>query len=243
MQGGEKMRFKLYFNLENPHFPIQYHNSILSFFKKSLSEYSEEYFNKLYHAKDPIMKPYTFAVFFNHTEWKKEEILIENKTFQIELSIADYEIAIAMYNALNKQKNKPFSIHQNSWTLQNISMIMEKTIQSEKIIIKMLSPLVVRSRIDRKDHYYSYGAKEFTEQLKMNIVEQLKITDLPKELVNTFTIEAVQAKKVIIKFYEKKIETSLGTFTISGDKKLLGYLYQAGLGSKRSSRISACSKS
>ena len=38
-----------------------------------------------------------------------------------------------------------------------------------------------------------------------------------------------------MKFYEKKIETSTGIFRITGDKQLLNYLYQAGIGSKRSS--------
>ena len=69
----------------------------------------------------------------------------------------------------------------------------------------------------------------------MNIKEQLKITDIPKETVDKFNIETVSAKKVIVKFYEKKIETSVGTFKISGDKILLEYFYKAGMGSKHSS--------
>ena len=75
----------------------------------------------------------------------------------------------------------------------------------------------------------------FLKQLKNNIKEQLKISNLPLEVVDDFNIEAVQAKKVIVKFYEKKIETSTGIFRITGDKQLLNYLYQAGIGSKRSS--------
>ena len=46
------MRFKLYFELENEHFPIQYRKNILSFIKLSLTEYSEEYYKKLYNEKD-----------------------------------------------------------------------------------------------------------------------------------------------------------------------------------------------
>lgn len=38
------MRLKLYFKLENEKFPIQYRKSILSFIKRSLTEYSEEYY-------------------------------------------------------------------------------------------------------------------------------------------------------------------------------------------------------
>ena len=64
LQGGEKMRLKLYFELENEKMPIQYRKCILSFIKKSLSEYSEEYYKRLYDGNKPIVKPYTFSAFF-----------------------------------------------------------------------------------------------------------------------------------------------------------------------------------
>ena len=57
---------------------------------------------------------------------------------------------------------------------------------------------------------------------------------MPSEIADTFEITPIAPKKVIIKFYEKQIETSVGTFNIKGDKRLLEYLYKAGIGSKRS---------
>lgn len=229
------MRFKLYFNTENEYIPIQYRKNIISFFKKSLSEYSNEYYEKLYHEKDTTIKPFTFAVFFNKPEFKEDEIILKDNKFEISLSVEDYEIAIILYNSMNNQKYKKFSLNKNSWTLQNISMLMEKEIDANKINIKFLSPLIVRSRINQKDYYYSAMQNEFKEILKINIKEQLKISNLPKEIEETFEINPIKAKKVIIKFYEKKIEGSLGTFEILGDKELLNYLYKAGIGSKRSS--------
>ena len=44
----------------------------------------------------------------------------------------------------------------------------------------------------------------------------------------------ITPKKVIIKFYEKQIECSAGTFKLEGNKELLNYLYKAGIGSKHS---------
>ena len=122
------MRFKLYFELENEHFPIQYRKNILSFIKLSLTEYSEEYYKKLYNEKDNIIKPYTFAVFFRNPNFQESDILIQDKTFQINLSVADYEIGVALYNAFNHQKNKKFSLNNNSWILKNKIFI---TISSE----------------------------------------------------------------------------------------------------------------
>ena len=85
-----------------------------------------------------------------------------------------------------------------------------------------------------EDYYYSFENEKFEETLKMNIKEQLKITNIPLELVNTLKITPIKAKKVIIKFYEKQIECSTGIFELEGNIELLNYLYKAGMGSKHS---------
>ena len=119
-------------------------------------------------------------------------------------------------------------------TLENITMTKEKEITTDKIIVKFQSPLCVRERENNKYYYYSYENDKFEEILKINIKEQLKITNIPTEKVDTFTIKPINAKKILIKFYEKCIECSTGTFEISGNKELLKYLYQSGIGSKHS---------
>lgn len=228
------MRFKLYFSLENPEIPIQYRKCILSFFKFSLSQYNEEYYKKFYDENAPIMKPYTFSVYFKNPKIQKETIILEDNKFELNISVADYETGIILYNALNKQKFKKFSIDKNSWILKDIELLMEKEISTETITIKFQSPLCARLRKDRKDFYYSFVHEEFEETVRINIKEQLKITNLSEKLVDNFRIKPIAAKKVIIKFYEKQIECSTGIFEISGDRELLNYLYQAGIGSRRS---------
>lgn len=228
------MRLKLYVNLENEKIPIDYRRNIISFIKLSLSEYQEEYFFEYYNAKDNIIKPYAFSVFFQKPKIIKDEIIVENKRFEINMTIGNYETAIIIYNALNNQKHKKFSIKQNSWILNNIELMPEKEIKEDKIVIKFQAPLCVRSRENNKDYYYSYENEKFEEILKINIKEQLKTTDIPTETVDTFTIKPINAKKVLIKFYEKCIECSTGTFELSGNKELLKYLYQAGVGSRHS---------
>ena len=229
------MRLKLYFELENEKMPIQYRKCILSFIKKSLSEYSEEYYKRLYDGNKPIIKPYTFSVFFEKPKIDNEEIILAKKYFDLNIAIQDYEIAVALYNSFNHEKNKSFLIRNNSWKLTNIIMLPEKNITAESINIKFQSPLVARNRQNQKDYYYSYtNPEKFLETLKINIREELKITDIPLETIETFEITPIEPKKVIIKFYEKQIETSIGKFNIKGDKRLLEYLYKVGLGSKRS---------
>ena len=218
------MRMKLYFILENNKMPIDYRRSIISFIKLSLSEYSEKVFKKYYNQKDNIIKPYAFSVFFRQPEFCEKEIILNNKQFEMNMTIESYETAINMYNAFNHQKNKKFSINQNSWVLQNIVLIPEKEIKDNKIVIKFQAPLCVRKREENKDYYYSFENEKFEETLKMNVKEQLKITNISLESVDTLKITPIKAKKVIIKFYEKQIECSTGIFALEGDIELLSYL-------------------
>ncbi len=236
------MRLKLQFELENEQFPIDYHRYILSLIKYSLSNYNQEYYDKLYHENDPTIKPFTFATFFKGPQFTDSKIILKDKKFEINISIEDYSIAIILYNSFNNMLNLPFHLTNNSCMLKNIAMLIEKPVLSEQLLIKFMSPLVVRSRIDQKDYYYSFNDKQFLDTLKINIKEQLAITDIPKELVDSFVIEPIQPKKTVVKFYEKQIECSLGIYKIAGDRKLLEYIYKAGMGSKHSSRIPGCFK-
>lgn len=66
-----KMRIRLFFLLEKEQFPLQYRKSIMSFIKKSLQQYNQNLYDRFYHQKDPIIKPYTFAIFFHEPNLKK----------------------------------------------------------------------------------------------------------------------------------------------------------------------------
>ena len=228
------MRIKLYFTLENTKIPIDYRRSIISFIKLSLSEYSEKVFQKYYNQKDNIIKPYAFSVFFRKPKINSQEIILDDKNFEMNMTIENYETAIILYNSFNHQKYKKFLINQNSWTLRDIELIPEKEIKENKILIKFQSPLCVRERKENKDYYYSFGNEKFEEILRINIKEQLKITEIKSEIVDGLKLVPIKAKKVIIKFYEKKIECSTGIFELEGDIELLNYLYRAGIGSKHS---------
>lgn len=229
------MRYKLFFELENKDMSIQYRKSVLSFFKKSLSEYDNEIYEKLYHAKDPIIKPYTFSVFFKDSEFKEDRIIVNSKQMELNISIADYEIAVILYNAFNHQRNKIFHLEHNSMTLKNIVLIQEKQINTEEITIKFMSPLIVRQRENEKDYYFSVEGEKFLETLKINIKEQLKLTNYSMDIVDSIKLEKVNGRKTVVKFYEKQMEGSIGTFKLFGNKELLNFLYRAGIGSRRSS--------
>ena len=53
--------------------------------------------------------------------------------------------------------------------------------------------------------------------------------------VNGIKIKPINARKTVVKFYEKNIESSIGEFLLEGSPELLQLLYDCGIGSKRSS--------
>lgn len=228
------MRFRLSFSLENENLSVQYRKSVMSFIKKSLEEYDKDEYLRFYNEKDNIIKPFTFAVFLKDSKFLGDIIKVNSKTMEVSFSTNDYGVGIVLYNSFNHQKNKKFHLDNNSMTLNNIVLLPEKKIEDSEIVVKFLSPLVVRNRNDRKDYYYSYLHDEFLDTLKLNIKRQLEISDLSLDMAGNLNIEAIDAKKVIVKFYEKKIETSTGVFKLKGDVELLEYLYKAGIGSKHS---------
>lgn len=228
------MRFKLYFDLENEIISIQYRKSILSFIKKSIQDYNEEEYKQFYNQRDNTIKPFTFSVYLKDSKFDGEIIVVVSKRIEVNLSTSDYNAGIILYNAFNHQKNKKFSLNNNSMTLKNIVLLPEKEIKEQEVMIKFLSPLVVRSRKNQKDYYYSYEDENFLETLKLNIKIQLQISDLPESMVENFNLEPVNAKKNVVKFYEKQMEVSIGSFKLSGNPELLNYLYRTGIGSRHS---------
>ncbi len=227
------MRLKLSFELENPKLDIQYRKSILSWIKHAIQEYDENLFQEMYHANQK--KTFTFAPILSAPQFGKEEIIMKDNRFSVLFSAYNYSHALHLYNSFLGQKFKKFSLFQNSMTLMQLIMIPEKEIVTEKVTIKMESPLVVRNhnRETLKDMYYAYEREEFKKYLCINIEEQLQPENIDKHILNGFDIKPIQAKKIVIPVYEKMLECSIGTFQLEGKIELLDYLYKAGIGTKK----------
>lgn len=180
-------------------------------------------------------KTFTFATILSKPIFNQENITMQDSHFSVVFSAYNYVYALHLYNSFLQQKFQKYSLNKNSMTLTNIIMIPEKEIITESIEIKMSSPLITRKhdRETLKDMYYAFDRMEFKECLKVNISEQLQAENLDLSLLKNFDITSINAKKAIIPVYEKMIECSLGIFKLEGNKKLLDYLYKAGMGSKK----------
>ena len=227
------MRMRLYFKLEKNVIDVQYRKSIISWIKHAIQEYDEKLFEQMYNANQK--KTFCFATILPHPNFQEEEVILSDNQFYIIFSAYNYSHALHLYNSFLSQKNKAFHLNQNSMTLVSMSMIPEKTINTDSIKIKMSSPLVVRNhnRETLKDMYYSYTRDEFENYLRINISEQLQFENLDFSLLDDFKITPINAKKIVIPVYEKMIECSLGEFELQGKTKLLDYLYKGGIGTKK----------
>lgn len=227
------MRFKMYFELEQPQIDIQYRKSIISYIKHAIQDYDENLYQEIYARNSK--KTFTWAPILARPKFGQETIELQDSNFSILFSAYNYLYALHIYNAFLAQQQKKFSLNQNSMILKNIVMIPEKTINSNKIQVKMASPIICRNhnRETLKDMYYSFERPEFEKYIRINIEEQMKQENLDSSLLEGFKIMPISSKKAIVKLYEKKIETSIGQFQLEGNKQLLDYLYKAGIGAKK----------
>ena len=100
--------------------------------------------------------------------------------------------------------------------------------------MKMLSPLAVRSVNNGKSYYYSCDEEQFIPKLKDNIVTMLEtFTGVEKEKI-PMQIDAIKTKKTVTYAFGSNITANLGIYKISSDPIFLNYLYQLGIGSRRS---------
>lgn len=230
------MRLKLHFNLKNPDIPSDYRPFLLSFLKYSINNYDSALYQKLY-ENGATHKKYTFAVWLDNPDFQEDIVFLKSNRMTMQFSTGDTILGVHIYNAFLRMKNKNFPIPSgNSISLREITLVPEKLITDNRILIKFISPLVIRNRNDNKDYYYSVSHTEFQKELQKSVRYQLQLSeDLLVSLLDDFILVPVQPQKSVVQFYGQKMEVSLGTFEMRGSPVLIDYFYKNGISSRRSS--------
>ena len=149
----------------------------MSMFKRCLTNYDKDVYNKYYHMRDPIQKEFTFSNYFQKPIMKKETIEIPNKRIIINFSTSDNVIGIDFYNAFVKNLYQEIRFSNlNSIKITRIVVQKERKIVSNKVVFRTQSPLIVRDHHPEsgKDWYYSCNDMNFEKFLKRNLYNQLK---------------------------------------------------------------------
>lgn len=228
------MRLKIECNLEKNIVTTSYNRKILSFFKKSLELYNKD-IEKIYYD-EPNEKDMSFSCFFPIERIEKDKIYLKENKFKIFLTFNSIIDGIHYYNSFINAKNKhiEFNLDENIFNISSIAKINEKTVNGNIAIFQILSPIMIREKIDRKKEWFHILDEKGIEVLKKNLSYSLR-NKFPLEKLNELEIIPINIKKVIVNFYDIKFPTTKGVIAIKGDKEILEYFYKSGLSSKKSS--------
>lgn len=233
------MRFDLVLILKKNTFPIEYRKVILSYIKKALTECNNgKYFKDFF--GDAKQKEYCFTVIFPKSEFLKDEIKTGSNEIKIRFSTNNSKkVSLKLYSAFIGQKNKPFPLeHGNCMTLKSIRNSKCDEIMNNRVIFKTApgSGICIREHDNKRnyDKYYVYNDKKFREKLNYVLANELLEVGFSKKSIDEIKINPIQCRKIVVKHYKRYIDVSIGMFEICGDKAILQYLYDSGIGSRKS---------
>lgn len=232
------MRLEVIFEVDGNKISSDYRRKFISFIKGTIKEADNTLFSKIY--TNTNLKPYTFAVNLGKVNFIDDHILLTSSKIKLNLSINDRSLGLKFFNTVLDNVGNEFKLSEDvCMRLCKVIVLNEKFINDNKIIFKILSPIVVRDHNKNKniDWYYCFKDKEFTKKLKRNLKGQLiKKSNLKlEEDIDDLVIENVSLKKTVVSNYGIKFPVTIGSFAITGEKYLLEKFYREGLGSKKSS--------
>ncbi len=230
------MKLVLEFVTDKNIFPIEYRRTCIHFLKECLNNANDgKYYEDYYGGTNT--KSFTFAVFFDKPSFGENCIELSSNRVKMLFSTSDKLTGLIFYSSFIEKKNKNIMLsNDNSMKLQYITKVAEPTIKSDKILVKMNSPLIIRNhnRELNKDYYYAYDQEAFEKEAIRTIRHQLENQGFGDKFLEGLKITPIKCKKVIVKHYRCKIEGSLGNFLIEGHPAILNYLLQSGIGSRKS---------
>lgn len=228
------MQLELLYTANDGFVPVDYRPFVMSGFKGSLNTLYKNVFNEMY-SKDNIQaKSFTFSTYFQKSKMENGKIILPTKRFKVTLSSYDYSTIMFLYNSMLLKLNKTFNIPMKSTvTLTGVNIKDIPDIEKDEVKIQFLSPLLVRDKSDEKEVYIDYNATDFNDKLNVvvkNFIDTLSNVKFENEKIELVPIEP---KRTVVKSMGLLFNSTYGTFTLKGDQKLLTYLQNSGIGSRR----------
>jgi len=232
------VRFCLEFELEHNEIPLDYRSCLLSFFKSAFLNYSKDIYEELYHKDNPIIKPFTFSVYLGKADFGYKTISLNQKKIKLNFSTSNPEYGINFYNAMLKMRLVLYPFGSNNIRMQNFKLVKEKIITQNQVLVKTMSPVIVRKHDREKnfDTYYGFNSEGYLEVLKENIFNSAKnFFDFDvKADIEQLEIIPIEMSETMVLYHGHKIKGNLGKFAIFGKTYLLDYLLKSGIGARRS---------
>ncbi len=226
-------QLKLHFSLDNNFLPKDMERLMVSFLKASAQKEGQDFYDSLFAKGRSVMKSYTFSCFLPGAAFLKDRIEMAQPEFMMFFSDADLEELIHFYNAFLKMKFASYPVEKNTMKLTWVSMQNMKEIEDSEVVVKMLSPLLLRQHDAQtnRDRYCLYSDADFSDVLYKNTAYRLESMSLPYSM-DGFSIQPIKGKKVVVPVFGRLLDGNLGIYKLTGRPELLNFLYLAGLGSR-----------
>ena len=203
------VRLELTFELVRQEFPLEYDRLLVSFFKATLQNYSQEMFDALYNKNASIQKQFCWSCNLSGARFETDKIYLKEKRFKLYFSDADMTEIIQFYNAFTLMKGKKYPMPDgNIMDLSKVRVCTFAEIQEEELIVKMQSSLLARRHDAEKnqDTYYTCEDAEFSEVIKENVTTFLQKQGI-ELATETFQVTPVKGKKVVVRCFGRFCDT------------------------------------
>lgn len=221
--------------------PVANKMMFVSLIKEALKRVNMEYYEKLYQFEgnsNKQIKSFSFAVLLKDFDMQGEIFNIRDRII-LNITTPDYEFGINVYNGLlNLQsfKYKDYSLNK-----LRITLVKEKFASEQQVVFKTMSPICMRNKekgfIGPKDDLYvetlNYIANKNLEVHRgFGLKEPLQFEELSmKKVVVKEEISGFKESTSKNTFY---VNAYSGTFKLTGDIEDLNFIYQSGIGFRRS---------
>ena len=230
------MKLELLFELKKTEIVKDYRRTFLHIFKTALTQANNgKYYDQYY--TEGKSKNFTFSVYFPDAVFKENTIEIPRKMGKLYFSTADSFAGFVFYSAFLELQKTEFQLAEgNTLKISSVKKLNEQLAKGRRALVKTMSPLCIRNHTKESnyDYYYSTEHEKFPEECQRVIGYQLMQAGFSQKICEEFTVTPVNTKKVIVTFYDNKIECSLGYFLLEGDTAAINYLLKAGAGSRHS---------
>ena len=225
------MRLELSFQLKESFITCDDRACVMSFLKFALEKKYPLIYESLYGVSSS--KTFCFSIFLPGAKIDGDRYRLSDSYINVKISSSDNQLLMAIYNALVHSRFQEYKLPQeNSFKLTKVSYSNTLEIKTGKVLIKFLSPLLVRDhdRETNTDRYLDYTASDFSEKLQIITQNYLSQRGFEKE---TILLKPVKAGRTVANCLKLKFNCSFGVFELTARPEVVNELYLAGMGSRR----------
>lgn len=230
------MRLKADFTMSTDWMVKDYRGIFIALIKSVFMEYDPVLNTNLYgteEQKRKVNKPFTFSVRFPQYKGIGGNRMLCGNKISLLFSSNEETLVTAFCNGLKaKPKIKIGENYPITFELQYIQLLPLKRIQTNKVLFRTISPILVNDKGNNLD-YLSPVRPEFTRAFTEIIAIQANNfhVSCTEEMID-FEIKAM--KKLPLSHYNQTMTSWLGEFVLEAPANVLQLVYDTGIGVRRS---------